>query len=526
MRGCLRCRGCISIKCIVSIFFILAALTTTFFFTYIVFPIRRAYWLERSYQNALSRVEMDEFLFSGLDLLEKSERRPRGLIQDVPQLFYWDHPFNHIYSGSLTKYLTYDDLLSLNFDGTGDEPGAEYWIYFGGTAPLTPSDKTHIQNLQQENTQLPIHKLHDVPNPTNRNTSTFTHPYITHSCLDDPSVCTTYNTAFNAIAARWHSTLSPDDYDPFLPLDPGSSTSPSITTPAKLRYVNCDVSPLMCSTLWGIGGDPTMLLHVKQGTQCEAMLQVYRCPTTWSFIGLPIDIAPWTRRVRIPLDRGGSVVVPAFPTAEEQLWAMVSQWGAEDGMVYAGEAEREAGEVVRNVRVEIELPKEKEVDDYGEEEEGEVREWPEYSEFLGIVTWGALRERLDNPFRRPEWPFEYRVRCYVESWLDGWLRWWDGEEAVGVAVRGCGEIDEEAEKEKADQIAVRNVGLRMKRWADGADQDVVRKFLGVGEDVDLCDLVDGGMYDVDDEEFFDDEYSFAFANATRPSWRVRDTDYP
>lgn len=107
------------------------------------------------------------------------------------------------------------------------------------------------------------------------------------------------------------------------------------TSDAMLRCADCDVSPLLCSPFYGLG-DSNLLVHMKVGEACGYIMGgLSRCPITWQWVGLHIYHPPWTRRICIPLDHGGSTVMPAFASTEEQMWTIMAYSGAEEGIKYS-----------------------------------------------------------------------------------------------------------------------------------------------------------------------------------------------
>ncbi|KAF2788624.1 hypothetical protein K505DRAFT_366300 [Melanomma pulvis-pyrius CBS 109.77] len=364
---------------------------------YIIFkqalPMRRAYHLEIAYLHALSVADRSDYVMSGLERSlgwKHNTRRVNRLIEDVPQLHYWS------FHGSRR----YDEWLGLNHDGTGWESckGREYWIYLGGTAEDT-SKKQRVEAKDEE----PDHERD------------FSHRYKGNSCVDPPEMCDNYNAAFNSIASRWHGTGS-------------DNVAHTNTTKALLRYVDCDITPLFCYSFWGLGIGPVILAHLKIGEDCEWSTGIGRCPVTWRIVALPMDKAPWTRQIKIALDEGGSVVVPAFPTPEEQMWSLMTQSGAEEAL------ELDEYNVIVVETVEDTLQ-------------------PTYSTFLGLHNWGSFRAVVDNPYGAPEWPKELLVKCYFERWLDLALQWWDGQPVV-VYPRSCEGVEEEREQNRRMQDAL------------------------------------------------------------------------
>ncbi|KAF1996933.1 hypothetical protein P154DRAFT_525230 [Amniculicola lignicola CBS 123094] len=352
--------------------------------------MRRAYWVETAY---LREQKYDAFATDlRISLLEGDNPihlGPRAhvappLVQDVGQLHY------HRYRGSPT----YDHWLGLNYDGTAKPEcqGREYWIYVGGTAKPS-SDSGFKSNGKPEG---------------------FQHLYKKHSCEDPAYMCDDYNEAFDRISARWHGMDAEGDKEPH---SPGKRTSDAI-----LRFVDCDVTPLFCSWHWGMDVGAVMLIHMKIGNDCEYSMGIGRCSVEWRFVALPLHTLPWTRMIRIPLDKGGSTVVPAFPDAEESLWSLMSQSGAETA-----------------------LNSDNYVDSTYTPVEGQS---PNRTAGLGLEIWGNFRAIVDNPFERDEWPKEIVIKCYIQRYLDVFLGWWDGSHDAVFPRDDCGIVEEERDRDR------------------------------------------------------------------------------
>lgn len=386
-----------------TVLFSLVGLCTTAFFLlayFIIFhhvlPIRRAYYLETDYLYQRANTELTKIMTSKRPhaKLPQDLLRIQGLIHDVAQLHYWTIPTS----------LRYDEWLGLYFDGLGwgKNKGSEYWIYFGGTSAAASRS----------------FKREDEDDAT-----MFEHRYKTHSCTDPPHMCNAYQAAFRRIFKRWSGI--------------NKSRSPNAgTSKALLRYVDCDVSPLLCDRTWGLPVAANMLAHMKIGHECDNSIQgVERCPITWRFIGLPIRKSPWARRIRIPLDNGGTTVVPAFPDPEEQLWTLMAHDGAEQGLVYYPASEEEGG---TNWVVTVEPAGD---------------EMPQYSYYLGLMSWSFVSTFLDYPLTSPR---ELLTRCYLERWLDVFLKWWDGPPHV-VYPRSCANVEDDQDRIQKRMDAVDNL---------------------------------------------------------------------
>lgn len=368
----------------------LCAFVTTSLFAVVVFvwvtfsvalPLRRAYYLELDYQRTLiaSRSSVQAGLPAPV----------QPLIEDVEQLFYWTDPDS--------EYRTYDRSLGLNLDGTATPQrdltwyghGKEMWIYLTGTAPDS------------------------APQP-----NAYTHKWKKPDCDDPTNICDSHLDAFRRIAKRWPTTRfwGPN----------------GITARTQLRWIDCDVSPLLCSAFWGFAGT-NLLVHMKTGTDCSySMIPSGSCSIQWRWIGLPVYHTPWTRQIRIPLDRGGSTVVPAFPSAEEQMWNVMSYPAALDYLNYDDKEDGRPGwnsmSVIKPVRDEIPVI------------EGGL---------TPTVNWGQFRAYVDNPWNNEEWPYEYEMKCYVERYADMLLGWWDDAADI-VQPRNCTGIGEARRQERRE----------------------------------------------------------------------------
>jgi hypothetical protein len=159
----------------VSVILLCTVIVSTISFL-LVLPLRRASYLELDYQHHFRRddftAQIQEALVRALNKTEEPGWRVQPLVQDVPQLYYWSDGWK------------YNEQLGLNYDGTGDWVGQEFWIYLGGTAEKEDEEEM-------------------APNPT-----VFRHRYKKHSCEDPKYICDMYNEAFDRISQRWHGKSS------------------------------------------------------------------------------------------------------------------------------------------------------------------------------------------------------------------------------------------------------------------------------------------------------------------------------
>jgi hypothetical protein len=347
---------------------VIATVFTTF---YIALPMRRARYLELDYQKAL--------LGSNFSL----QQSVRPSVEDVDQIFYWTVP--------RTKFRTWVELLGLNHDGTYSDyfEGIDAWIFLAGTN----------------------HDSRQRPN-------SFSHKWKESACEDPGHMCDMYLDAFQSIGRRWSGRAIDGSYV----LEPPK---------ALLRWVDCDVSPMLCSSFWGLSAN-NVLVHMTTSDDCDySMLPCGSCAVTWRWIGLPVPKAPWTRQIRIPLDRGGSTVVPAFPSAEEQLWNIMAYDGAVDALDYFHD--NDASPEAWN-RIVTTIP-----------QDGK----PPTSDGISVPfhMWGLVRRIVDNPWNLPEWPYTSVVVCYIERYADILLVWWD-DAAHLVEPRSCEGVAEAAEQRR------------------------------------------------------------------------------
>lgn len=357
---------------------LLAAIAVLVFVTFsIALPLRRAYYLELDYQKQLASANLDQK--AGIS------QSVRPLIDDVGQLFFWQESDEG--PGS------YDVPLGLNPDGTAKDVGAstEAWIYLAGTAADSKSQP-----------------------------GAYTHKWKNPECSDPGYLCDTHLDAFRSIRKRWPKSIwfGPN----------------GLTARTKLHWVDCDVSPMLCDPFWGLAGS-NLLVHMTTSADCDySMIPTGSCPVTWRWIGLPIYHPPWTRQIRIPLDRGGSTVVPAFPSAEEQMWNIMAYPGALDALKYSYD-ESETSETEWNSMCTV------------------TPQRDEPPVVLGgqapLQMWGMFRSFVDNPWDQPEWPYELELKCYYERYADILLGWWD-DAADLVEPRSCVGIAEAREQKRME----------------------------------------------------------------------------
>jgi hypothetical protein len=344
---------------------------------YIALPMRRAYYLELGYQQALLLSDSS---------LQQSSLHVRPLVEGVPQLFTWKAPDS--------TFKAWDEILELNNDGTATDLGgnSEAWIYLAGTA----------------------HDSRQRPN-------SYSHKWKRPDCDDPAHICDMFLDAFRSISTYWPNEKVDTGYMLRLP-------------ETLLRWVDCDVSPMLCSPIWGLSG-ANMLVHMKTDDACDySMLPAGSCAVTWRWIGLPIRQAPWTRQIRIPLDSGDSTVVPAFPSAEEQMWNIMAYEGALEAMNYSYDDKASPQLWNSMTRVTPQNGKPPKTD----------------NGLAPFSLWGLFRTYVDNPWDAPEWPYEIEIKCYVERYADILLGWWDNAAHL-VQPRSCVGVAEKTRQKRREE---------------------------------------------------------------------------
>jgi hypothetical protein len=400
-----RRRVCLCTLLITFLAVVIATVLTTF---YIALPMRRAHYLELDYQKAL--------LGSNFSL-----QPVHPLVEDVTQIFYWTIPG--------TEFKTWIEILGLNHDGTfsPEEEGLDAWIFLAGTN----------------------HDSRQRPNP-------FSHKWKDSDCADPGYICDMYLDAFQRISRRWSGLAVDGSYV----LDPPK---------ALLRWVDCDVSPMLCSPYWGLSGN-NLLVHMTIEDDCDfSMIPSGSCTVTWRWIGLPIYQAPWTRQIRIPLDGGGSTVVPAFPSAEEQMWNMMAYDGAVDALDYSHDDEKSPqtwNNIVKTIPQNGKPPR-------------------THGGHAPFQLWGAFRSMVDNPWDAPETPFESQLKCYIERYADILLGWWDDATHL-VEPRSCEGLAEAAKQERIEREKYLN------EWVADQEESYRKDYLDKLDQV-IFDAVDRAM---------------------------------
>ncbi len=175
--------------------------------------------------------------------------------------------------------------MELNNDGTAKQPDRETWIYVGGT----PTNYNWLDKISA------FHK----PNG---------------SCVDSEEICRAYNEGFNTLIEKFH-------------VDRGIENGGQRTSNAYLAFMDCDVSPLLCDYS---NQRPVVLLHMKTMQPCKMEYDTelrWTCSVRVTSVGLPLDRMPFPKTQTI-----AGRVVPVFPTAYEQLHAMVSWDGSLEGL--------------------------------------------------------------------------------------------------------------------------------------------------------------------------------------------------
>lgn len=360
------------------------------------------------------------------------------VIPGIPQIFTWDytqHPVRKLQHRLLQTSIverkceqenrpwTWIELLTLWGDGTGlpDMKYKEQWIYLTGTPPGYTDDAL----------------------------SAFQHKFKRHECYRDPEyIALMYRNAFKEVTKRW------------IGMD-GRFNGPEHTL---FRWADCDISPMICGR-FGLSGN-NILIHMEITDECDIGVtdtgdEVKRCQVIWRWMGLPLLILPWSRQIRVALDGGGSTVVPAFPSAEEQLWSLMSQPGAQDGISYwpnfthvaaafadDGEEQRELDDAPPwghwNTITVVQPQPDMSIAVFP------GGSWDFWGEAIPFNAWGKFQAFLDMRWDFLEPETKTWINCNAESWLDRILQWWDNAYDV-VHPRNCTNEAEAEEWYREDQ---------------------------------------------------------------------------
>lgn len=265
--------------------------------------------LEADARNDRSYAHWSQFADEVLAALLKSgdvhaptpwNRRRLPLIQDLTQLSTWG----------------WQQQMTLNPDWTAEYPAQEFWVYVGGSSP--PPDDGSSSSLSRalrtgkESVQWFFRHVVGASCPG-------------HNCVDAPHVCDAFNGAFQSLVERYHTHRA------------------GLTGRASLTFGDCDVSPGLCDA-WA--HDPVFLVHIDTHSPCTSELEPefhFECAATYRFVNLPLRKMPFSRRVwastlsgsspsigrdGIMKEGPGDFVVEVFPSAFEQLHALISYDGA------------------------------------------------------------------------------------------------------------------------------------------------------------------------------------------------------
>ncbi|EKD15690.1 hypothetical protein MBM_06318 [Drepanopeziza brunnea f. sp. 'multigermtubi' MB_m1] len=280
-----RCRPRVCCTNVCIAIFALLVVTIPPIFLLVLRPYHRAIAYENAYFEELQRLDELEEQWQRHRPDDNhpqpdTPRRPPAynnrtlpLVHDIPQLTSWD----------------FEEQLELNADGTARRPDREVWIYVGGS----PTNDNLLDRLS----------LYRKPNG---------------SCVASADICAAYNEGFNTLIEHYHVDRGIDHG--------GKRTSSN----AFFTFMDCDVSPVLC----GMSRQrPVALLHLKTMQPCRMGRDLasdsvtWSCSVRWSSVGLPL--------VRMPFKKSRVIaghVVPVFPTAYEQMHAMVSWDGSLEGI--------------------------------------------------------------------------------------------------------------------------------------------------------------------------------------------------
>jgi len=181
--------------------------------------------------------------------------------------------------------------LNLYEDGTAEYPSQRFWLYVGGTAKTQRSGLGHMFTDQNG------------------------------SCEDPPYICDSWNEGFNRLLEYYHTH--------------GTTRT---TKGVSYGFVDCDVSPMICE-MWDI--KPVMLVYLETKSPCTSEMDPFRfiCSVKWTFVPLPLKKMPFPRKEMIK-----GRLVPTFPSAYEQMKALVGYDGATEGLELTG-----LGDVFENI---------------------------------------------------------------------------------------------------------------------------------------------------------------------------------
>lgn len=346
-----RRRRLLSCKCAAICLFLTAFVSLLTFVCLIAVPATVSLTYEVEYFDKLERERRRErrqkwlptYLHTSSLAMDADDSPAVPLIRDIPQL----------------SSLTWKEQMDMNEDWTGKWFGTEMWVYIGGTAEVeeekekVSSVKTAADNRQSQ----PQHQWSDFDGfnndvktwkerslqkltsfvlgfPRLKRALSVVYPLPGPTCIDPPETCRAFNQGFDRLIEFYHTHRKYQSAN------------------TALAFVDCDISPVLCSE-WGL--DPVLLVHIKTSWPGEINWMQGgndRFPVQWRFVALPLKKMPFTRNVRLsallassglpfsardtnesPVDvTTEDPLVPVFPSALEQIHALVSFSGSVDAL--------------------------------------------------------------------------------------------------------------------------------------------------------------------------------------------------
>ena len=178
--------------------------------------------------------------------------------------------------------------MNLYDNGTmlSKSPDKETWIYVGGTRRQSESWVDRISFASRPG----------------------------GSFFDPEEIFTASNEGFITLIERYHD------------FEEGGEYFDGPKEMAEWAFMDCDVSPLLCDEF---ALDPAILVHVKSMKPCRMKIKhglAWVCGVRWMLVSLPLKQMPFVKTMRM-----GGNVVPVYPSALEQLEALVTHEGSLGG---------------------------------------------------------------------------------------------------------------------------------------------------------------------------------------------------